>query len=108
MIKFITTITGFVIWLGAGIALLIWSDSHGASAKVGTDGASGSMIQWIGAGIAISGLLGLLYTTGLLRALVGAAVAWRQSAPPIPPPNAGGPHLDSLAPPNEHHGDTPS
>jgi len=100
MIKKILIIAAFVAWLAAGVALLAWADDRAGAAKVGTDGASGSMLQWIGAGVALSGLLGLLYVSGLLRAIVGAAVAWRQSAPaqPAAPPAA---PMDVLAPPTE-------
>lgn len=101
MIKRIATIAGFALWLAAGVALLAWADDRTTAGKVGTDGTSGSMLQWIGAGVALSGLLGLLYVTGLFRALVGAAVAWRQSAPAAPAPVAppAGANLDALAPP---------
>lgn len=100
MIKKILSASVFVAMLAGGVALLAWADARTGAATAGTDGASGSLLQWIAGGLGLSGLLGLLYATGLFRALVGAAVAWRQSAPPAATPAPQQPPaLDALAPP---------
>lgn len=102
MIKKVLSIGGFVLTFAAGVGLLIFADDRAGAATVGTDGASGSMLQWLGASVAVMGLLGVAWATGLFRAIVGAVVAYRQSAPAqvvAAPPAA--PAVDPLAPPGE-------
>lgn len=101
MIKKALSIAGFVAMLAAGIILLAWADDRSGAARAGTDGTSGTILQWIAGGLGLSGLLGLLYVSGLLRAIVGGIVAYRQSAPPPAAPAQQPPALDALAPPAE-------